>query len=702
MTTPVNIPSMISGVSRQPSDQRLASQVEEADNVTLKLTRGCERRNGTRPIWSAASDRAVNIAPSADNYWIRFLRDETRMYLICINPTASSGDTVRAVNLATGDLVTVTYDTTYGDPKTYLRTGTGKLRHTVSGDTTIVSNGNVTPALSGSSTSYTFGGKSVDDSTCTHFKATYLDFDNPPTVNGEYWYAQKDSVGWPAGYYVSQNVGTAGPKYKRIRTPEANYTMDPLTMPVKIFFNGSSFVVSCIQWGSRLSGDSVTNPSPDFTGQAINAITFHGDRLYFGYANRIWGSPMGDYWNTWLDNWQVVGDTDFVSGLLPSEGVSFVSDLASFENGLVVFGTNDQQFLVTTTDGSPIAPGTFGIIPSTRESHSSLARPLYLGKALYWVSSLNTKLMEYRYTGNGLVNMAINCSSHVNGYLPATPIMLSASSTYGMIFLSSSDAPSTLHVHTLLLMGEQKVQSAWSKFAFNGDVAVHCCMGDSLYLLLKRLGKYYLEYASLADTTTDSLLPVHARIDGAYALYGTYDPVANETAWALEFTDEAVDTVVLTEEFTGRGGISVSVENNGGTEVVATGDYSSGLVYVGRSFDSRVRLSPPVVKDQNGAAKVGITTIVTMSLNIMESGYLDIVKTPYRREPFTYTYTTLETGVSMFGVISLLSGVETITTAVGMKSNANNTIDITSSSHLPFRVTSGAFNVRFTPSRRPI
>jgi hypothetical protein len=113
-------------------------------------------------------------------------------------------------------------------------------------------------------------------------------------------------------------------------------------------------------------------------------------------------------------------------------------------------------------------------------------------------------------------------------------------------------------------------------------------------------------------------------------------------------------------------------------------------------------LSPPVVKDQNGAAKVGITTIVTMSLNIMESGYLDIVKTPYRREPFTYTYTTLETGVSMFGVISLLSGVETITTAVGMKSNANNTIDITSSSHLPFRVTSGAFNVRFTPSRRPI
>jgi hypothetical protein len=704
MQVPVDIPSFISGVSRQPFQQRLASQVQEADNVTLSLVRGAERRTGTRPVFTGETDKALAHTITAGDHVMRFVRDGTRLAFVVLSPLAASpADCVKAYNALDGTSMPITYDTTYGDPKAYIQAGTGDLRFCLSGDTFVVTNRGVVTAMTGASTSYLHGGTSVDGTANAHFKASYTDFDFPPAANGDYWFSQKDAVGRPAGYYISQNIGTSLPKYARVRSPEANFKPDPTKMPIKVMFNGTGFTVSCIDWAPRYSGDSVTNPQPDFIGSAINAVTFHSDRLWFGYNNKVWGGPVGDYWNVWLDNWQAVGDSDFVQGTIPSDGVSFVVDMASFENGLVVFGTSNQQFLVTTSDGSPIAPGTFAIIPSTREAHTSVP-PVYYGKRLYWVSSGDSKMFEYQYTGNGVSNVAIDCSSHVSGYLPVSPSMLSVAARKGMLFLSSLSDPYDLLVYTNTWMGDEKVQSAWHKFRFADVIRAHMVYEDTLYILFKRNNRYYIEFMEVVrpDTVVDDLVPIHLHMDCATPLYGSYNAGTNRTTWTLPFADSDWDTIVLSTESGSRAGFALDVDKVPSFATLsAEGDWASELVYVGRSFPSTIELSPPVVKNNEGTVQFGITRSTTLSLRYKDTGTFNVTITPERREPIVKTFTAVNTGIVVLGALTLATSGEFVTHPM-IKADDKNVITITSSSHLPLRLTGGAFIVQFTPSRRSV
>ena len=93
------IPDLNGGVSRQPDGQRFPNQVEDADNVSLLLSRGLEKRPGSEVVATFS-----NLANGVVVHWIE--RSATEKYVVLFHQDATTPLHVRKID---GTSCTVTY-----------------------------------------------------------------------------------------------------------------------------------------------------------------------------------------------------------------------------------------------------------------------------------------------------------------------------------------------------------------------------------------------------------------------------------------------------------------------------------------------------------------------------------------------------------------------------------------------------------------
>ena len=641
-----NIPSLTGGVSRQPSTQRFRSQVQEADNVLLEISRGAEKRPGTEFIKvGTTSNGQINAASGTSlkyaEHWID--RDSSNRYLVLIDDTLSAADRVQVFNALTGVKQTVNIT---ANAQTYLTGGGGvdakdKFVLISVADTTFILNKEVTTALTGSAVTHVGATVNLNiwgGGADARHVANYKKFAFPPALVGSKYFAEDDVAGNPAGFY--QAIGTTRePFYQRIRTEEANYVPDQLTMPIKMTLSGGVWTVDVITWSDRLSGSSVTNPGPSFIGKKIKDIVFHDNRLWFFADEQVVSSQLGDFYNLWIDNVANLVDTDPVDIQLSGTAVNKINFAIPFSKSLVLFTDGAKQYEIKSD--SSLTPTSSNLIPSTSYVAYNKCRPVTLGKQLYFVTSDSTKsqLWEYAYSDVYVLNIAADVSKHVDGYIPSGITKIVPVEAKDTLLYSVRDS-STIYGYKMFWQQDQKVQSAFFRWTFDSgnQIVSYHLYDDYLYLLIRRGSLLWIEKMNVDLPANDSGLVFAIRLDRKQSLTGSYG--SGVTTWTLPHGDTSITDIVLGSGFGDEAGKSFTVEHDSTpTTLSVSGDYSSSAAWVGRPYTASVELSEQIYHDNNDKPMEGTLVALCMRVRHTDTSCYSVVVEPIRRSSREYQYT---------------------------------------------------------------
>jgi hypothetical protein len=96
--------------------------------------------------------------------------------------------------------------------------------------------------------------------------------------------------------------------------------------------------------------------------------------------------------------------------------------------------------------------------------------------------------------------------------------------------------------------------------------------------------------------------PFTIHLDRRVEAAGVYNPATNVTTWTIPAPAAGLNRIVLGVAFGSSSGTAIPVLSATDNTVTATGNYSAGLVMIGRAFSAAVELTRPYYRDQNGNA----------------------------------------------------------------------------------------------------
>jgi len=701
----IAIPDLTGGVSRQPDSQRFPNQVEESDNTFIHFSQGLEKRAGIEMVKDLGDWTTVQ---SIQTHWIN--RSPTERYVVMFRQNAS---TPLRIDTIDGIACTINYDPgTTAALKSYLNTDPSNIRAITIDDTTIVLNKSITTAVTSTPATYQFGGTNVDESANAHNKASWEEFDLPPTGASEYWYARDDALGHPAGTYQVVSL-TAQPWYQRVRTREAGSVFNADTMPIKIVQTGATtFSVSQISWAPRYSGDSLTNPSPSFIGKKITDMCLHRNRLWFSAGESIIGSQSGDFYNFWLDSYASVVDSDPIDVKLGSAQVSSITWMMAFQRQILVFTNAGQQYEIRAEEA--MTPTTVSIVPSTTYA-SPDTRPVIVGSQLYWCAPKGPYSQVYEYIADDSTaqSVAMDAAAHVDRYIPSTIVEMRASASNDVLVLRSGN---DLYLNYMYWQGDKKLQNAWCRWPLDHVTTVigMTILDDYLYMLVRNVTgvKTNLRIDRVRLRHADPVYPdYNPRMDNLHlASGGVWDGVARTTTFTIPFNVSNIDTLFLGTEWAGPPNqtgtrtsiVSCTPDAGGTTDIVVNGKYDTNDVYLGTSFDMSVQLSRQYVRDQNGTPAVGTNQLKQCTVYHRYTGYFTFEIDP-KTDPSSvrvWKYTGKQLGsIGFITNTNVISENDSQNFKI-MASSGGVALYIRSDSPAPVNITGLEFAVDFVVSKR--
>jgi len=428
--------------------------------------------------------------------------------------------------------------------------------------------------------------------------------------------------------------------------PGCKYIIDATTMPYRLVRNANgTFTFSKVVWANRPVGDPAFNFDPSFIGSPIQSVFFFRNRFGMLSGENVILSRAGAYFNYFQETMVQVLDTDPVDISVTHNKVSNLKHAIPFNKNLLLF-SDLTQFILTATD--VLTPKTVTVSPTTEFEASRSVKPVAAGANVYFVVEKSgwSGVREYFVTPYQATYDADDITAHVPKYIPGGVVKMAASSNEDILFVLSSTERNAIYTYKYYWKGNEKIQSAWSKWTFPSDSSVMSMemIGTKLYLVISNPDGLFLEYIDLQSGLIETDLPTLVNLDRKVSLTGVYSSGTGLTTWTLPYVS-SVARVVLGGSFTGSAGMEVLVAHPTTTTLTATGDFSAGTVYAGVSYESRYRFSQQYAKDQAGVA-LGSATLKLrkMSVFFTSSGYFRGVITPEGRASNSYYYTGIKLG----------------------------------------------------------
>lgn len=699
----IRIPSLMGGVSRLSQNQRTPFEVEAMDNCDIQTTRGTDKRNSLEHIAGVGgTQEALNLTLAGNGFQFWINRSTTERFVVFVDPDAADDlNIIQAFNIITGVRVSVVAEEADGtesplddlDPDivamvAYLASGTQTIRQrfravTVE-DSTFILNREVETSLEGTAINYldAVGGNLIRLQADSNNQPSWIDFDQPPTVVDTYplrsvlvtggdvfgsgnviWYARDDDRGLPQGFYWATSTSQP-PWYQRLPTEGANGFFQRDTMPLRLAFDGTRFLLQFVDWKERRAGDSTTNPGPTFIGLRLNDMAFHQGRFWFLAGERIVSSRVNDLFNLWIDSTAVgiVTDADPIDRGIQGRRISNGLFAESFRESLIVITDGNRQIEVRSN--GPITPGTVQLYDSTNVFAVGYVKPVIKGSQLYFPSEQDFAMIlyEYNYDPEQITNVALDLTERIHGYIPAEAHTLATSDSHDQIFMLTLADSDAVYVNKQLFTGAKRVLNSWYRWVFPGVDEVMGCFvfDDFLYMTNKRTGtdsvqRVYLERMPLGQPEQDitgspaQTLGYSSRIDRKQEIQGVFNIGTGLTTFTLPFEDETIDTIVLsatwdTDDSKAAGTLIeaddfVSITAAAGTtDIILTGDFENNLdgddapAWLGISYEAEVTLSQQFVRDQNGNILHGNTHLMRTKVRHRDSGGYKVKITPEGRD----------------------------------------------------------------------
>lgn len=276
--------------------------------------------------------------------------------------------------------------------------------------------------------------------------------------------------------------------WKECTGPNAKCAFDRRTMPhVLIRSEGGDFIFKPAEWEPRKVGDDISNPPPSFVGHNINDVFFYHNRLCLLSDENCVMSETGSFFNFWRTTVLTPVDSDPIDIAASTNKVSILQHAVPFQDLLMIFADQTQFYL----DHNDIVSGaTVSLKPLTEFPSLPEARPIAAGNNVYFAALKGgyCGIWEYYLDPKSGIKDAIEITKHVPSYIPTAVTKLTATPSEGIIAVLSTGAPDTLFIYRFYWQGDEKLQSAWSKWRFKDGKILDAEFIDTLLYMVVRYG----------------------------------------------------------------------------------------------------------------------------------------------------------------------------------------------------------------------
>ncbi len=334
--------------------------------------------------------------------------------------------------------------------------------------------------------------------------------------------------------------------------PKIKYQFDASTLPHQLTrrqdnssgaITGTPYAIyfewAPVAWDNRQAGDELTNPDPTFVGRKLEDIFFHANRLGFLSGQNVILSEVGNYFNFWR--------TSITEGLVDSDRIDVSASMTDvvimrhakpFENVLLLF-SDRAQFQMS---GDPaLTPKTAEIIPVFHYETYTSAPPVTVGRGtlLPFKKASFSGLREIIRSGEESF-ADIDTTAQVPAYISGEIMRIAGSSIENVAIALADGDQSKLYVYKWVWSGNDKVQSAWSRWDMGLDAEILdiSFIESDLYMVVQRSEGIFLEKMEVSSLVTDPGLSYQVRIDRRVSdadCTTTYDAASDMTTVVLPY-----------------------------------------------------------------------------------------------------------------------------------------------------------------------
>jgi hypothetical protein len=461
---------------------------------------------------------------------------------------------------------------------------------------------------------------------------------------GKVYYARTPYLTFPSGFYRATRY-TKNPYFERIRSEGPNSVFDHRRFPLIIYKDTATdgkWRIKAMPLFPRRAGTSLSNPGPKALErkEKIQSLAIWKSRLWIATDNTILASRANNFYNFWIDDIQNIVETDPIDIQASVGAYNKLSHIVPFQNLLFALSSGSVQFEVRGGSiDTGISPFNAEFRPTSFYSTSKLTTPQKMSNNVFFINA--SKIYMY-LSGSGFsdeFSTSMELTQHCRGYLPENIGATAVSSATNTIFCVDADNTNLIYNFTFRTNGDKIVQNAlhrWILSTYDNVMSLKSYEKD-LYIITKRittvgssthkLAVYFtsLETVPVATPMLDWLVKVPVQ-DMSYA--------NNQTTFTLPYYDPEVDYAVKapewsTQAYTDYDLTSVYVDNNTGlTKVTVTGDLTANPVYIGRSYEMNIELSPQVYRntqDTTGSTPIeGVLNLKKITTRHLYSGSYDI------------------------------------------------------------------------------
>lgn len=418
-------------------------------------------------------------------------------------------------------------------------------------------------------------------------------------------------------------------KIRWVETVEPNVLIkfDATTMPHVLIRDSitsgvAKFKLQPADWPERKVGGDDSNPIPSFIDadnpQVIKATGVFQNRLFFLSGESWIASRSTDFFNFWKESSQAEADTDPLDGYADTEMVNNLYQYQVLNGSLVLFG-DEAQFMI---DGSkPVTKSNLTLQQITAYPANINVQPQAGGENIFFAYNASgyTGIREL-FTDNLTDNKrALPITDYVSKYLVGKCNQLLASANFNTMMIRTDDNLSRIFVYDWLWQAEQKVQSAWHTWLFDGEVMHVWYIEEKMYLIYTKGGKTYMDYLHMVNDPADDLLVYSTKLDHKTKVTATYNNANGLYEFTLPYLrDDVVATVNSggDQHLLGSAITAVYVGDGKWTTADAISDNKLPVVLLcGVKYKSRYIPTQPVVKDYRERV-IGLDSIIMSNMYV--------------------------------------------------------------------------------------
>lgn len=285
---------------------------------------------------------------------------------------------------------------------------------------------------------------------------------------------QIDKKAWIEHYLEGENT-----EINATTMPHAiNYRReaDALATPPIV---AKSFEFNTIAWSPRKVGDHETHTAPSFVGGHINDMVLFKDRLVFASGQNVVFSETREPDNFWRTTMTQLLDSDRLDLEISAgaQGAGTITSITPAPQGLLI-STERAQFLCTSGDNS-FTGANVTIDTLSRQEASIFTTPVLAQERVYFTSEYGQHSRTWEYLiGSDRTGTAIDVTGHCPTYLVGTIKSLSTNDVDNTVYAISNNI---VYVYRYLQGQNQRLQAAWGRWLFAGNVEYSTTVGGETY-----------------------------------------------------------------------------------------------------------------------------------------------------------------------------------------------------------------------------